>query len=39
MKFESRYSLHVVQTGSVAHSASFLKGTGEFFLGGKAAGA
>jgi hypothetical protein len=42
--FESRWGqelslLHVVQTGSGAHPASYLMGTGGSFPGGKAAGA
>jgi hypothetical protein len=43
-EFESRYNqefslLHVVHTGSGAHPASYPMGTGDSFLGGKAAGA
>jgi hypothetical protein len=43
-EFESRQSqelslLHVVQTGSGAHPASYPMGTGGSFSGGKAAGA
>jgi hypothetical protein len=42
-EFESRWKqdlsfLHVVQTGSGAHPASYPMGTGGFFPGGKAAG-
>jgi hypothetical protein len=33
------FSLYSVQTGFEAHPASYIMGTGSFFLGGKAAGA
>jgi hypothetical protein len=44
LEFESRYGqefalLHVVQTGSEAHPASYPMGTGDSLPGGKAAGA